>query len=140
MVYKDAKGHFISKAEAERLGIAGVEEDATAPVVIRGDAPETPVTPEEPGIQFDVNRPAWAGNAPRQPARSVFIDTGRGQTAEVHVGDAFQPTIERLADEAHYGGFFRVFLNGTEIEEPGQAPETILEGQRISITAYDKVG
>ena len=43
---------------------------------------------------------------------SVHIETGRGQTA---VGQPFGSTIERIAEEAHYGGYFRVFLNGEEI-------------------------
>ena len=71
---------------------------------------------------------------------SIHIEVGRGHTTEVQVGAPFQETIERIADEAHYGGFFRVFLNGEEILEPTEAPETIQLGMRIALTSYDKVG
>lgn len=71
---------------------------------------------------------------------SVHIETGRGQTTEVQSGAPFVATIERVADEAHYGGYFRPFLNGVEIVEPEDAPDTIEAGMRIVITAYDKVG
>ena len=71
---------------------------------------------------------------------SIHIDIGRGHTVEVQVGAPFQETIERIADDAHYGGFFRVFLNGEEILEPTDAPETIQQGMRIALTSYDKVG
>lgn len=81
----------------------------------------------------------WGGEA--QPeGGSVHIETGRGATAEVQVGAPFGETIERIADEAHYGGYFRVFLNGDELLDPNEAPETIESGMRIAITSYDKVG
>lgn len=70
----------------------------------------------------------------------IHIETGRGQTTEVQAGAPFGETIERVADEAHYGGFFRVFLNGEEILNPEEAPEKIEPGMRIAITSYDKVG
>lgn len=82
---------------------------------------------------------------------SVHIETGRGQTTEVQSGAPFVATIERVADEAHYGGYFRVFLNGDELienpwldeghTEPNPSyPTTIELGMRIAITSYDKVG
>ena len=71
---------------------------------------------------------------------SIHIEVGRGNTAEVQVGAPFQETIERIAEEAHYGGYFRVFRNGEEILEPTDAPETIQQGDRLAITSYDKVG
>ena len=71
---------------------------------------------------------------------SINIETGRGQTVEVQVGAPFTETLERVADEAHYGGFFRVFLNGSELLEPTESPATIELGMRIAITSYDKVG
>ena len=71
---------------------------------------------------------------------SVHIETGRGQTAEVQVGAPFQETIERIADEAHYGGYFRVFLNGDELLDPNEAPTVVEAGMRIAICSYDKVG
>lgn len=83
--------------------------------------------------------PSWGGEAPA-PADTVHIETGRGQTAEVPVGAPFQETVERIADEAHYGGYFRVFLNGDEILDPSEAPEKVEAGMRIAVTSYDKVG
>ena len=80
----------------------------------------------------------WADHA-AHPEESVFIETGRGQAVEVQVGAPFAETIERLADEAHYGGFFRVFLNGEELIEPEESPATIEPRMRIVITSYDKV-
>jgi len=71
---------------------------------------------------------------------SVYVETGRGNTAEVAVGSPFGETIERIADEAHYGGYFKVFLNGDELVNPEDAPEKIEAGMRIAITSYDKVG
>lgn len=84
-------------------------------------------------------RPEGFGNVPTTTER-VHIETGRGQTAEAQVGQPFTETIERVADQANYGGYFRVFLNGEEVLEPTQAPEFIEPGQRIAITSYDKVG
>lgn len=91
---------------------------------------EEEITEEEP-VAF--------GNAARDGG-SVYIETGRGQTTEVQVGAPFQETIDRVADEAHYGGYFRVFLNGEELLDPADSPATIEAGMRIAITSYDKVG
>lgn len=86
-------------------------------------------------------RPEGWATAERTTAQPVFVDVGRGgQPAPVNVGDPFPQTIERLSDEANYGGWFRVWLNGNEIVEPEDAPATIEEGMRIAITSYDKVG
>jgi len=71
---------------------------------------------------------------------NVYVDTGRGQAVPVPVGSPFVATLERLAEEAHYGEYFRVFLNGEEVINPDDAPETIESGMRIMITSYDKVG
>ncbi len=70
----------------------------------------------------------------------VFIDTGRGNAIPVNVGEPFAEAIERVADAANYGGYYRVFLQGREVADPAAAPQMIAEGQRIAITAYDKVG
>lgn len=83
--------------------------------------------------------PRWADTV-AHPTGSVFVDTGRGQTTEVPVGSPFGSTIERLAEAAHYGGYFRVFLNGSEVLNPEEAPATIDAGMRITITSFDKVG
>ena len=82
--------------------------------------------------------PGWAEG--QAPTETVFVETGRGNSIEVPVGANFQETVERIADEAHYGGYFRVFLNGEELINPTESPETIQAGQRIAITSYDKVG
>ena len=70
----------------------------------------------------------------------VSVETGRGNAVSVPVGAPFQSTIESIAEQANYGGYFRVFLNGSEILEPSEAPQSIEEGMRIAIVAYDKVG
>lgn len=93
---------------------------------------EEEVTPEEE----EEPETGWA----REGAQPIFVDTGRGQTAEVQPGAPFEETMNRLADEAHYGGYFRVFLNGSEVINPEDAPETIEPGMRLAITSYDKVG
>ena len=92
-----------------------------------GEDREEELTPRQP----------WATVT---PAESVYIETGRGQTAEVPAGSPFAGTIEQIAEQAHYGGYFRVFLNGEEILDPAQAPATIEPGMRIAITSYDKAG
>jgi len=94
-------------------------------------AEETQYTPYTPPGR-------WADHA-AHPEESVFIETGRGQAIEVQVGAPFAETIEHLADEAHYGGFFRVFLNGEELIEPEESPTTIEPRMRIVITSYDKL-
>ncbi len=92
------------------------------------------------GLEVEETQPRteWAeGTRAQQP---IFVDTGRGQTVEVQAGSPFASTLERLAHEANYGGWFRVFLNGSEVINPEDAPETIELGMRLAITAYDKVG
>jgi len=77
----------------------------------------------------------------QRPEDHVMVDVGRGGTVvRVNAGSEFVPTLERLADEYNYGGFYRVFLNGSEVLDPGDSPETIEAGMRIAITPYDKVG
>ena len=71
---------------------------------------------------------------------TVFIETGRGNTVEVPVGAGFAETIERIAEQANYGRFFRVFLNSSEILDPAEAPAKIEKDMRIVLTTYDKVG
>jgi len=91
----------------------------------------------EEGPEEEAPERGWA---PEAPGRTVHVETGRGVGVEVPVGSPFVETVERIAAEANYGGYFRVFLGGSELLERGVAPETIEEGQRITITAYDKVG
>lgn len=83
-------------------------------------------------------RHEWA--ADQRPAQPIFVDTGRGAAVEVAPGSPFVTTLERLADEHNYGGYFRIFLNGNEVVNPENSPETIEPGMRIAITSYDKVG
>jgi len=119
MPYRDENGHFISEEEARRRGliegIMGEDNEEDAP------------------------SPTWADRT-TQPAQVVYVETGRGHATEVQAGAPFVETVERLADEAHYGRFFRVFLNGDEIINPDDAPQTIEPGMRIALTSYDKVG
>ena len=124
MTYRDANGHFISKAEAERLGIVGKVE-----------TPE--IEAEAERVLLD--REDWHDPNVAAP-QTVFIDTGRGGTEQVNVGTPFSGAVERIAESAHYGGYFRVYLNGSEIVNPEDSPETITADMRIAITSYDKVG
>ena len=71
---------------------------------------------------------------------AVTIETGRGTSCRVAVGAPFEETIVAVAEQANYGKFFRVFLNGHEIVSPDDAPETIESDMRIVLTTYDKVG
>ena len=125
MLYRDEQGHFISEKEARDRGLTP------------GEAEPEKVEPEEGEV---LHAPTGWVDQTVHPDESIFIETGRGQTAEVQVGAPFQPTIERIAEEAHYGGYFRVFLNGEEIINPEEAPATVESGMRIALTSYDKVG
>lgn len=78
-----------------------------------------------------------------EPDRSggeVGIDVGRGQRIGVPVGADFVNTVEQVARDAHYGGYYKVFLDGKELVNPDDAPEKIEAGMQIAITSYDKVG
>jgi len=121
VAFRDEHGHFITREEAERRGLTEPRQ-----LLQREETEETgEATPDE-----------WAATAPEE----VRIETGRGDSVGVPVGAPFQGTVERIADEAHYGGYFRVFLNGSEVVNPSDAPELIEAGQRITLTSYDKVG
>ena len=78
--------------------------------------------------------------APDRDTGTVSVDVGRGQAVEVGVGEPFVNTLEELARAANYGGYYKVFLNGSEVVNPADAPESIESGMRIAITSYDKVG
>ena len=80
----------------------------------------------------------WAN--PQEGATVVAVETGRNKSVNVPVGAPFQVTVERIAEQARYGGYFRVFLNGEEIVNVEEAPATIEAGMRIAVTSYDKVG
>jgi len=96
---------------------------------------------EEWGEEEEYRQPGWTPDNTNIPAgETVTIETGRGNAVQVPVGANFVQTIERVADQASYGGFFRVYLNGDEIVDPTRSPETIQPGMRIAITSYDKVG
>ena len=77
---------------------------------------------------------------PDRKAGTVPVVLGNGNVVEAKVGSDFVATVEQIAKDAHYGGYFRVFVNQQEIQNPGDAPKKIEEGQRLSITSYDKVG
>jgi len=130
MTHRDANGHFISDEEWERQNRTSI-----APTSQRTSVAED--EDNEP-IEGEIVTSAWGGG---QTPRTIFIDTGRsGQTAEVRVGDPFQETVKEVSERAHYGGYFRVYLNGTEVVNPEDAPRAIEAGMRISLTPYDKVG
>ena len=77
---------------------------------------------------------------PDRQAGVVGVDIGRGRSASVNVGADFVNTLEQLARDAHYGGCFKVFLDGKEIINPADAPAKFEAGMRVAITSYDKVG
>ena len=91
------------------------------------------------GEQEEEVATGWAAEE-RRGTGSVFVDTGRGQSVEVQAGAPFVETLDRLAEQANYGGWFRIFLNGSEVVEPEDSPATIEPGMRLAITSYDKVG
>lgn len=123
MSCRDENGHFISGEEARRRGLLGEDGDDVQPDY---DYQPTPHTP----IQSQATRPRG----------SVWVDVGRGDPVEVPVGIPFVETLDRLAEQAHYGGDYRVFLNGSEIIYIEEAPTTIEAGMRLAITSYDKPG
>ena len=94
-------------------------------------------TEQEPVAQAAT--PTWGANR-QQDQQVVHISTSRGTVFPVNVGENFFEAIERVSDEALYDGAYCVFLNGTELEDPEDAPELIEAGQRIALTAFDKVG
>ena len=94
---------------------------------------------DEGGGAVEEDVPTWGTGAPVD-AVSVQVETGRGQAVPVAIGSPFLETVERIADDASYGGFFRVFLNGEELLDPTDAPENVEAGMRIAVTSYDKVG
>ena len=128
MPYRDEHGHFINEEEARARGLIDEEEDEE-------DEGEL----EDVGEEESTPRTPLAARATRQ-AGSVFVDVGRGDPIEVQTGSPFVETLDRLAGLAHYGGDYRVFLNGSEILYIEEAPATIEDGMRLAITSYDKPG
>ena len=131
-VYRDENGHFITEEEARDRGLIRDEQ----PMVV-DEEPEL-----DEGNYNEVEEPEVPhfGEQARVNVEQVFVDTGRGNAVPVPVGSPFVQTLERLAEEAHYGGYFRIFLNGGEVVNPEDSPQAIEGGQRIAITSYDKVG
>ncbi len=139
MAYRDKNGHFIPEDEARRQGLTDEPDQG----IVEGEFTEEEdagETMEDRGVAVTTPIFGAAARARTQEAGIVYVVTDKGQSVEAHAGDPFVPTIERIADEAHYGGDFRVFLNGNEILEQGASPGTIQLGQRIRIVAYDKPG
>jgi len=128
MPYRDEHGHFINEEEARARGLIDEEEG-------KGEEGEL----EDVGEEESTPRTPLAARATRQ-AGSVFVDVGRGDPIEVQTGSPFIETLDRLAGLAHYGGDYRVFLNGSEILYIEEAPATIEDGMRLAITSYDKPG
>ncbi len=129
MSYRDEHGPFINEEEARKMGLAGdiVEEAEEEP-----DDWEPTSEPETPRTSIH--------DQAARPAGSVFVDVGRGDPVEVPTGSPFVPTLDRLAEQAHYGGDYRVFVNGSEVLYIEEAPATIEAGMRVAITSYDKPG
>ena len=85
------------------------------------------------------------GEADRGQDKLVPVDVGHGNMVEAKVGADFVNTVEQIARDCHYGGFYRVYLaqNGgkmSEVLNPSDAPAKIESGMRLAITSYDKVG
>jgi hypothetical protein len=119
--YRDSHGHFCSREVAEREETLPEEE-------LEGEVDETNYGEETFGAE------SRGGDL-------VPVDIGRGgQIVNVRAGSPFVETLERLADQANYGGYYKVYLNGSEVINPLDAPATIESGMRIAITSYDKVG
>jgi hypothetical protein len=119
--YRDSHGHFCSREVAEAEGTLPEEE-------LEGEVDETDYEEETFGAE------SRGGDL-------VPVDIGRGgQIVNVRAGSPFVETLERLADQANYGGYYKVYLNGSEVVNPSDAPATIESGMRIAITSYDKVG
>jgi hypothetical protein len=137
MTHRDASGHFISDAEWEELGRPQFSDGGEAEVGNTLDVEDTGEGEEE--ATPEAEEPSF-GRAERVNQGSIFVDIGRGGSSEVAIGSPFVATLERLASEAHYGGYFRIFLNGNEVINPEDSPATIDKGMRIAITSYDKVG
>jgi hypothetical protein len=129
MPYRDSQGHFISEAEARSRGLI---PPANAAGEVLPEVVEIPATATSPAQHL-----TWVNE---NQGEIIFIDTGRGQAVEAHVGENFEAAVNRAAEQVHYGGYFKVFLNGSEVVNPSEAPQTVQPGQRIAITAYDKVG
>jgi len=125
MPYRDEHGRFIPEEEARERGL------------ILGGEPQVDPGEEEPEWE-GLEQHDWAEQTRDQ--QPIYVDTGRGQATEVAAGSPFVPTLERLAEEHNYGGYYRIFLNGHEIVDPTDSPPTIGPGMRIAITSYDKVG
>ena len=98
------------------------------------------MTPRNGRGQFVRQSAAESFGEPDRNAPTVGVDVGRGQAVSAAVGADFVNTVEKIARDAHYGGYFRVFVNGSEVVNPGDSPEKIEAGMRIAITSYDKVG
>ena len=130
MPYRDEHGHFINEEEARARGLADkpeeMDEEEEGELEDEGEEESTPRTP-------------LAARATRQVG-SVFVDVGRGDPIEVQTGSPFIETLDRLAEQAHYGGDYRVFLNGSEVLYIEEAPATIEDGMRLAITSYAKPG
>jgi hypothetical protein len=103
------------------------------------------MTPRDEHGRYTRQAPRDTFGEPDRNRGTVSVDVGRGNFVEVEVGAPFVNTVEQLARDANYGGYYRVFLaqgdgESQEIVNPGDSPETIESGMRIAITSYDKVG
>jgi hypothetical protein len=143
---KDSSGHYLDK-DGKRISKAeaiALEEASTRKGKTKKAAPVEPVEEmttilEEPEHPKEEPRTSWIPPS-AAAAPTIPIDAGRGNMVDVPVHVPFAETIDRVAERANYGGYYRVYLNGSEISDPSMAPPTIEPGMRIALTAYDKVG
>ena len=70
----------------------------------------------------------------------VAVDTGGRIAVRIAVGSNFAEEVQRVANEANFGGFYKVYLNDSELEHIEDAPEKVEPGMRIAIAPYDKAG
>lgn len=98
------------------------------------------MSPRNGGGRFHRQSAADTFGEPDRNAGVVSVDVGRGKAVTVPVGADFVNTLEILARENNYGGYFKVYVNTKEIINPQDAPSKFAAGMRVAITSYDKVG
>jgi hypothetical protein len=84
-------------------------------------------------------REVWAREeSPRNLEGLGTFALVNGAQIPLTAGASFKDTCLQLSRDAGFGKF-RVYLNGSEIT-PSQAPETLNEGDKMEIRAFDVAG
>jgi hypothetical protein len=130
------RGEEISEEEAKDRGLLKVDGTLSAHGRERG----LEIQDDEPEYEEEESSEVSGFGTAARSTEVVKVETGRGNVVDALVGAPFEATINRIADMANYGGYFKVFLNGSELVDPETAPSTIQAGMRIALTSYDKVG